>query len=173
MRMEAGSDIEDHINRMHKVYKRLNSLVTTENPLTVDDIYACAIVISIPADWVSSINGLLLNPSTDSRAIIEALNQKSTYCKAQTEKGSAEVSVSKTKALESSPSVSDKKSKGRKFCTFCRRHGHNFLGCNNAKDILSKARKEYGQSKHDEGSLKNDNSKVKRSRLRLPSSNLE
>lgn len=73
MRMEPGSDIKDHINKMHSVYERLNSLVTSDNPLTVDDIYATALVISIPEDWVSTINGLLLNPTTDSTSIIDAL----------------------------------------------------------------------------------------------------
>lgn len=113
MRMEPGSDIEDHINRMHSVYERLNSLVTSENPLTVDDIYATALVISIPEDWVSTINGLLLNPTTKSTSIIEALKRQSTYRKARTEKD-GEVSVSKTKTSDPSTSI-EEPSKGRKY----------------------------------------------------------
>lgn len=112
MRMEAGSDIEDHINKMHKVYERLNALVNVDNPLTVDDIYATALVISIPEDWVSSINGLLLNPTTDSTTIIDALKRQSTYRKARTEKELSEVSVSKAKASEKAPSTSEESSKG-------------------------------------------------------------
>lgn len=152
--MEAGSNIEEHINRMHKVYERLDSLVTSDNPLTVDDIYATALVISIPEDWVSTINGLLLNPSTDSTSIIDALKRQSTYRKARTEK-ETEVSVSKAKAPDSSTPTDDS-SKGRRFCTFCRRHGHDLLVCNNAKDILSKARKDYGAAKRDESSRSTD-----------------
>lgn len=117
MRMEPGSDIEDHIKRMHKVYEHLISLVNVDNPLTVDNIYATALVISIPEDWISTINGLLLNPSTDSTTIIEALKRQSTYCKAGIEKDLSEVAVSKAKA---SDSKADESSKGRKFCTFCR-----------------------------------------------------
>lgn len=159
MRMEAGSDIEEHINWMHKVYERLNSLVNSNNPLTVDNIYTTALVISIPEDWVSTINGLLLNPSTDSTSIIDALKRQSTYRKARTEKES-EVSVSKAKATDTSTSV-DNSVKGRRFCTFCRRHGHDLLACNNAREILSKARKEYGEAKRDEGSKGSDQTRSK------------
>lgn len=165
MRMEPGSDIEDHINHMHKVYERLNALVNAENPLTVDDIYATALLISIPEEWVSSINGLLLNPSTDSSTIIEALKRQSTYRKARSEKELTEVSVSKAKASGKTPSASDDPSKERRFCTFCRRHGHDLLVCNNAQEILSKAKKEYGDSKRDEVSSSKLSDKGKSKKL--------
>lgn len=139
----------------------MNSLFNTDHPLTVHDIYATALVISIPEDWVSSINGLLLNPSTDSKAIIDALKRQSTYRNACTEKGSPEVSVSKAKTSDKTPSASEELSKGRKFCTFCRQHRHDLLVCNNAKEILSKARKDHGSSKKEERSSSRSSDKSK------------
>lgn len=150
MRMESGSDVEDHINKMHAVYERLNSLVTLDHPLTVDDIYATALVISIPEDWVSLINGLLLNPSTDFTATVDALKRQATYRKARIEKDSTNVSVSCAGPSTSKPSNSEEGSKGRRFCQFCRRHGHDLLNCNNAREILLKARKESGSSHRDD-----------------------
>lgn len=149
MRMDPGSDINEHTNCVHKIYERVNALVTPEDPLTSDDTYVTALVISIPENWASSKKGLLLKPLNSSRTIIAALKHQSTYCKARIENDFSEVSALKAKASNKASSNPEELLKGQAFRTFCRWHGHDLLVCKNAKEILSKGRREHGTSKRE------------------------
>lgn len=136
MRME-GDDVGVHIDRMNKVYEKLDALITPSKPLTADDIYATVLVISLPDDWVSTISGLLLNPSTDSATIISALKKQATYKKAQADRDSTtDVTASKARVKEKG-----KKEKIERHCTFCKKNTHDLDHCPKAKEILSKAKK--------------------------------
>lgn len=57
-RME-DDNMEKHIEKMNLIFERLNSLITPESPLTADDIYATALLISLPVDWLPSVTHLL------------------------------------------------------------------------------------------------------------------
>lgn len=70
MRMSTEDDIESHIEKMHKAYERLSALITRDNPLTADNIFATALVISLPPDWMSSILHLMQYQTTTSETII-------------------------------------------------------------------------------------------------------
>ncbi|KAG0146566.1 hypothetical protein CROQUDRAFT_44200, partial [Cronartium quercuum f. sp. fusiforme G11] len=68
-RMSSGEDITTHVANMHRIYERLDALITPMKPLTVDDIYAAALIISLPPEWHSVINPLLQKESLSSEAI--------------------------------------------------------------------------------------------------------
>lgn len=75
-RME-DNDVEKHIERMNTIFERLNSLIAFENPLTADNIYATALLISLPVEWLASVMHLLNQPHTTSVQIVTALNNES------------------------------------------------------------------------------------------------
>lgn len=73
-----GDDVESHINSLHVVYERLDSLITPEAPLTVDDIYTTSILTSLPMDWLPVITPLMQRATVDSATVIKALRNKAT-----------------------------------------------------------------------------------------------
>lgn len=50
MRMNL-EDVNAHVQAMHKVYDKLDSLVESSNPLTPNDIFAFALINLLPDDW--------------------------------------------------------------------------------------------------------------------------
>ncbi|EFP86842.2 uncharacterized protein PGTG_13224 [Puccinia graminis f. sp. tritici CRL 75-36-700-3] len=62
-----GDDVLTHINTMAKAYDRLNSLVTTDKPLTVADVHSAALLSSIPDDWMGCVSHLMNQEGTKTK----------------------------------------------------------------------------------------------------------
>lgn len=88
-------DVEKHLEAMNIIYKRLNSLVTTSNPLTADNIFAKALLILVPPSWLHSIPHLLNSPKTTSSEIFSCLKAKSNRRVSTADNPSAYVSASR------------------------------------------------------------------------------
>jgi hypothetical protein len=73
----STDDVETHIKEMAVCAKRLNSLVTPDKPLTVDDIHAAALLGSLPVDWLHCVSSLMNEDSVTSSRIVAALKAES------------------------------------------------------------------------------------------------
>jgi hypothetical protein len=47
----SSDDIKSHIDEMAGYAKQLNSLLSTSNPLTADNVHAAALLISLLDEW--------------------------------------------------------------------------------------------------------------------------
>ncbi|OAV86543.1 hypothetical protein PTTG_29844 [Puccinia triticina 1-1 BBBD Race 1] len=56
-----GDDIEPHLIKMRGHFDQLKALITTEKPLTADNIYAASLIISLPDDWMPCVASILNN----------------------------------------------------------------------------------------------------------------
>ncbi|PLW28650.1 hypothetical protein PCASD_18565 [Puccinia coronata f. sp. avenae] len=74
-RME-GNDIHSHIESLAKSYERLNSLVTTEKPLTPDDVHNAALLSSLPSDWLHCVSSLMNQEGVKTETIVSALKNE-------------------------------------------------------------------------------------------------
>ena len=57
-----GDEIETHLDKMAKVFERLNSLSNPDCPLNQDNFYSTAIFTSLPAEWMPCVLGLMNKP---------------------------------------------------------------------------------------------------------------
>lgn len=94
-RME-DENVEGQIEKMNSLYERLNSLITSNNPLTADDIYATALLISLPVEWLPSVSHLMNQPHTTSAQLVTALKNESTRRSLSMESLESSVSASRT-----------------------------------------------------------------------------
>lgn len=46
----TNNDFDSHITQMQTIYDHLSALITTNNPLTADDVFATSLLISLPSD---------------------------------------------------------------------------------------------------------------------------
>lgn len=144
-RME-DDDMERHIEKMNTVFERLNSLITAENPLTADDIYATALLISLPSDWLPCVTHLLNRPQTTSLQIVTCLKSEAT-------RRSSSLDHFETNASASRAYSNNNRSSGRSSqstnnlpprtafnpdanCSFCLSAGHEISDCRTAQKIL-------------------------------------
>lgn len=139
--MSPDNEIESHIDKMHRVYEKLHALVTSERPLTADDIYATSLVISLPEDWMSCISNLMQLPTTNSSAIVRALKQEATRRKSKIIALPEDLTASKSHVR----ATVDKEQLPR--CTFCNKHSHDLAKCHIASRILKEAKEDYA-AKH-------------------------
>lgn len=51
----TDDDVNKHLDTMTSIFEKLNALVTSSNPLTADDIFATALLISVPPTWLHSV----------------------------------------------------------------------------------------------------------------------
>lgn len=143
-RME-DEDIEKHIESMNTIYERLNSLITPAKPLTADDIYATALLISLPTNWLPSVTHLLNQPNTTSSHIVTALKSESTRRSSSME--NQEPTFLAARAFTPS---SKRPSKSIDYplphrtafnpdlqCSFCLSQGHDVGDCRTAHKILN------------------------------------
>lgn len=124
-----GDDINAHIDTMAKYHKRLNSLITRENPLTADNVHVAALLSSIPQDWLHSASSLMNQDGVKSETVVTALKNEFTRRQLQTK---VEASVSSAKSKQS---FSNKPS--TKHCYFCNLDGHKINNCHNTRQILN------------------------------------
>ncbi|EFP91027.1 uncharacterized protein PGTG_17299 [Puccinia graminis f. sp. tritici CRL 75-36-700-3] len=75
-----GDDVLSHINTMAKAYDHLNSLVTTNKPLTVADVHSAALLSSIPDDWMGCVSHLMNQEGTKSHTGKQLGNQNKKSC---------------------------------------------------------------------------------------------
>ncbi|EFP86906.2 uncharacterized protein PGTG_12647 [Puccinia graminis f. sp. tritici CRL 75-36-700-3] len=78
----VSNDIDTHIESMAVCAERLNSLVTADKPLTLDDIYLTALLTSLTDDWLPCVSLLMNEDSIPSSRIVSALKAESLRRKA-------------------------------------------------------------------------------------------
>lgn len=96
-RMEPSDDLPTHIKKMRDTYEHFSSLVSDEHPLKPDDIFAAALIISLPPDLLPVVRLLMSNAATNSDSVIHALTQDKTFSRTRTQVETPEVQASKTK----------------------------------------------------------------------------
>ncbi|PLW21348.1 hypothetical protein PCASD_17205 [Puccinia coronata f. sp. avenae] len=159
----STDDVETHIKEMAICAERLNSLVTSDKPLTVDDIHAATLLGSLPVNWLHCVSSLMNKDSVTSSRIVAALKAESLRRKSR---GEEDLSISVSKARAASTSKGRPARDKSLFCTFCRIKGHDLAVCENAACILSEHQHPKGQgseSKRRSDSQK-DSSKAEGSR---------
>lgn len=68
-RME-NDDVIAHLDRLHLIFERLDSLVTPDTPLTVDEILTTSIFTSLPQDWLPVFTPLMQHTSVTASTVI-------------------------------------------------------------------------------------------------------
>jgi len=81
----TGGNVESHIEEMGGYAEKLNSLISVDNPLTADDVYSAALLISLPPDWTNCVSSLMNDERVPSTRIVSALKQESLRRKAHSE----------------------------------------------------------------------------------------
>jgi hypothetical protein len=72
----SGDNVESHIDELAGYAERLNSLTSTTNPLTADDVHAAALLISLPDDWLHCVSSLMNKERVLSAKVVTALKQE-------------------------------------------------------------------------------------------------
>lgn len=145
-RMEED-DTEKHIERMNVMFERLNSLITAENPLTADNIYVTALLISLLTEWLPCVTHLLNRPHTTLLQIVTCLKSEATRRSSSHELN--ESSVVAARAYSHSQRTSSRLGhynspvphrtafKPDTTCSFCLSAGHNLPDCRTAQKVLA------------------------------------
>lgn len=144
--MDSSDDLPTHIKKMRGMYEHFSSLISDEHPLRPDDIFAAALIISLPPDLLPVVRPLMSNPLTNSEAVIHALTQDDTFFKTRTQVEAPAVQASKTKTKgrqRSSNKSSGSSKKPDSHCTFCDIDGHDLTTCCTSQRILSGAKAQY------------------------------
>ena len=139
-------DVTKHLDLMTVIYEKLNSLVTTANPLTPDDIFSTALLISAPASWLHSVSHLLNSPQTSSSQILACLKAESNRRASTLDEISPSVTVSKTVTNDKRRAYDSRPDNPRPqrtaydpdlSCTFCKTTGHDLSSCKTASRVLA------------------------------------
>ncbi|KAG0146998.1 hypothetical protein CROQUDRAFT_43539, partial [Cronartium quercuum f. sp. fusiforme G11] len=151
----VDDDVEKHINEMTTTFDKLNALVTPLSPLTPDNIFSMALLLSLPAlpryfagNWLHCVSAMMNQSQVPSAHIVAALKQEALHHAAQSDPSMSSVLASKTFVPDRGTKNIEKRStsdyNAGLFCTFCCCHSHNLLTCNNAECILM----EHKQNQH-------------------------
>jgi hypothetical protein len=124
----TSDDVDAHLEEMGRYFKNLNSLVSTDRPLTLDDIYSTSLLISLPSDWLPCVSAIMNEEQVPSSRVIAALKQEALRQKSCTKDEPVSITVSKASA---SPD-----NKPNLHCTYCNQDGHNLQHCFTAARIL-------------------------------------
>lgn len=73
-----GDNVMAHLKAMHRMFEHLDSLITTANPLTADDVFTAALLVSLPNDWLPVVTPLMQRSSVSSSVVIQALSSEAT-----------------------------------------------------------------------------------------------
>lgn len=145
-------DVEKHVDAMTIIHERLSALVTVDNPLTANDIFATALLIAVPATWLHCISHLLNSPQTSSSQIVACLKAEANRRASTSDDILPSVSVSKA-------GVNDRRNKGSSrdsrpprhvynadsFCSFCKINGHDLTNCKTAARVLTDHTRTVGE----------------------------
>lgn len=127
-RMETD-DIISHLDKLHHIFERLDSLVTDSSPLTVDEILTTSIFTSLPHDWLPVVTPLMQHPSVTSVTVIRAIKNEVTRRKTSSEL-STNVVASKARATQHSHAGHRSSfQRNAKFCSYCKRRNHDVDNC--------------------------------------------
>jgi transposase InsO family protein len=143
-KMESN-DLLGHIDEVAKMAERLDSLITPDKPLTVDEIHATALINSVPDDWVSCMSSLLNKRSVSAEEVVQSL--KGELLRRKTHSEDDPISVSSAKPKPSNSKAGKNKTKSNhpprdtpRHCDFCNVDGHDLNNCNNTRRILDKVK---------------------------------
>ncbi|OAV86117.1 hypothetical protein PTTG_30071, partial [Puccinia triticina 1-1 BBBD Race 1] len=133
-----GDDLPAHLDEMAKLFEGLSSLVTKENPLTLEDIYSISILKSLPADWLSCCLAMLNDPSIPPSKLIDALKAEHLRRKTRGEQQALVESVARASLSQPNSARPSRPPPDHSlYCNFCKRSGHNLEICENAARILA------------------------------------
>jgi transposase InsO family protein len=131
----TGEDIDAHIDSLAQSHERLNSLVTSDKPLTPDNVHVAALLSLIPPDWIHCVSALMNQEGVKTETIVKALKNEAVRRESQNEI----ISVSSTKPKPVKPANPPSKiraQEGKPRCPLCNRDGHNLNSCNNIKSLI-------------------------------------
>lgn len=128
--MDTGADVVEHVRKMSQLYHRLNALITTEKPLTTNEIFATCLLISLPADWLPPVSHLFQKTSITSSAVTITLEREAVR------RSTKDVAEPVTAAQATKTSR----------CSFCRRKGHDLTTCRSAAKVLKQSRSDSKSS---------------------------
>lgn len=142
----TDDDVDTHLDAMTVIYEKLNFLVTPSNPLTADDIFATALLISVPATWLHAISHLLNSPRTTSSQIVSCLKAESKRCASSIDHLCHSISVSKAtssyerRRLENRADINHTPRTPydpEAWCSFCKTNGNDLASCKTTARVLS------------------------------------
>lgn len=142
----TDEDVDKHLDEMPVIYKKLNTLVRSLNPLTADDIFATALLISLPPLRLHSVSHLLNSPHRTSSQIVACPESESTRRSSSIDDLPPMVSVSKAAALYDKRNADGRSDKNRGprtpynpevYCLFCKTSGHDLSCCKTEARVLS------------------------------------
>jgi hypothetical protein len=131
----TDNNILAHPDKMGKIYKKLNSLVSPENLLKTDDIFSVSILTSLPQEWLGCVSPMMNNKRVTPPHLINALKQEDLCLKARNE----DLSIGPESVSNMSTNNHGKPCSGQPrtyYCTFCKREGHSLKCCKKATSIL-------------------------------------
>ncbi|EFP93504.2 uncharacterized protein PGTG_19480 [Puccinia graminis f. sp. tritici CRL 75-36-700-3] len=153
----VNDDLSAHLEDMAKTFERLSSLVTSEAPLTPNDIYSSSILTSLPTDWLACVSSMMNEPRVDPDRVIDALKAEELRRKTRSSDQPIVESVSQASNKKSSKSKSAKQDQPTRHCTFCNLDGHDLNRCFNVARLIENHKLNQAPPK---------NKKVSRSELR-------
>jgi hypothetical protein len=135
-----GNDINSHIDSLAKSHKRLNSLVTPEDPFTPDDVHNAALLSSLQPDWIHCVSNLMNQEGVKTKTIVKSLRNEAIW---QESKGGI-ISVSSAKPKQGKPNSPAQKPKTQDTeapkkpcrCLLCNSDTHNLNLCNNTRNLI-------------------------------------
>lgn len=142
----SDEDVDKHLDSMTVIYEKLNALVTPSSPLTADDVFATALLISVPPTWLHSISHLLNSPCTSSSQIVSCLKAESNRRASSIDDLSHTVSVSKASTSFDKRRFDSRTNNNRiprtsynqdLNCSFCKASGHDLSTCKTAARVLN------------------------------------
>jgi hypothetical protein len=107
----TSDDVNAHLEEMGRYFENLNSLVSTDRPLTLDDIYSTSLLISLPSDWLPCVSAIMNEEQVPSSRVIAALKQEALRQKSCIEDEPVSITVSKASASSDN--------KPNLHCTYC------------------------------------------------------
>lgn len=124
----GDTDITTHLDTMSQDYQRFKSLVTPENPLTADTVFATAVSLSLTSDWQPVLQPLLQSDKVTSTTILKVLREEATR---------RSISADNTEIIAAAKKSKDVV-KDDKVCSHCGKTNHPIDDCRILKSKLEK-----------------------------------
>jgi hypothetical protein len=132
----ADDNLLAHLEDMAKTFKRLSSLVTSEAPLTPNNIYLSSILTSLPPDWLACVSSMMNEPWVDPKHVIDTLKAKHLRRKTQSSNQDVVESAALAAMKGSSKGKAPKPGQPVCHCTFCNLDGHDLNWCSNVARLI-------------------------------------
>jgi transposase InsO family protein len=132
----ATEDLSSHLDEMAKTYERLNALITTESPLTPEDIYSASILTSLPQDWLSCVSSMMNEQRVSPIKLIDALKAEELRRKTRSDDPSLLESASAAKANPNSKRKGTSAGNKPRHCTYCDMDGHDLNNCGHVARMI-------------------------------------